>query len=99
MGLDEVIDAACVRRKHGAVGGLVSLILSRIALGCGEGSALPTATQAMTRWTAASRWGFAQGITHSFARLGNFITPQVFEEEPLWRPQPRQKQVLDFFRK
>jgi MFS family permease len=61
----------------GLVSGLATLFLARVALGFGEGSALPTATHAMSRWTPASRWGFAQGITHAFARLGNFFTPPI----------------------
>jgi MFS family permease len=56
----------------GTVGGLLSLFAARLALGFGEGAALPTATHAMSSWTPAARWGFAQGITHSFARLGKF---------------------------
>ncbi len=31
----------------------------------------------MAVWTPESRWAFAQGITHSFARLGNAVTPPV----------------------
>src|SRR5690348_5254016 len=54
----------------GTVGGLASLFAVRVLLGLGEGAALPTATHAMSSWMPASRWGFAQGITHSFARLG-----------------------------
>ncbi len=61
----------------GFVGGLATLFLARVALGFGEGAALPTATRAIANWTPADRWGFAQGITHSFARLGNFITPPI----------------------
>jgi MFS family permease len=68
----------------GAVGGLFSLFCARLALGFGEGSALPTATRAMSRWTAEPRWGFAQGITHSFARLGNFITPPIVATLIAW---------------
>src|SRR5690242_4058019 len=68
----------------GAVGGLASLFAARIALGFGEGAALPTATHAMTSWTPAARWGFAQGITHSFARLGNFITPAIVAALIAW---------------
>ncbi|MSV35763.1 MAG: MFS transporter [Bryobacterales bacterium] len=59
----------------GGVGGFASLVALRIALGFGEGAALPTATRAMAIWTPASRWGFAQGITHAFARIGNAVTP------------------------
>jgi MFS family permease len=68
----------------GAVGSLLSLFCARIALGFGEGSALPTATHAMSSWTPHSRWGFAQGITHSFARLGNFITPPIVAALIAW---------------
>ena len=59
----------------GAVGGLASLLAARLALGIGEGAAFPTATRAMAIWTPEANWGFAQGITHSFARIGNAVTP------------------------
>src|SRR5690349_7263686 len=68
----------------GTVGGLFSLFAVRIALGFGEGAALPTATHAMTSWTPTARWGFAQGITHSFARLGNFVTPAIVAALITW---------------
>jgi len=35
------------------------------------------ATRAMQNWTAVGRRGFAQGLTHSFARLGNALTPPI----------------------
>jgi len=35
------------------------------------------ATRAMSDWTPASKRGFAQGITHSAARLGNALTPPL----------------------
>jgi MFS family permease len=31
----------------------------------------------MAVWTPERSWGFAQGITHSFARIGNAITPPL----------------------
>jgi MFS family permease len=68
----------------GTVGGLLSLFCARVALGFGEGAALPTATHAMSSWTPAARWGFAQGITHSFARLGNFVTPPIVAALIAW---------------
>ncbi len=61
----------------GAVGGLASLFLARLALGFGEGAMFPTATHAMARWVPRQRYGFAQGITHAFARLGNALTPPL----------------------
>jgi MFS family permease len=61
----------------GAVGGLASLFAARLALGIGEGAAFPTATRAMAVWVPERSWGFAQGITHSFARIGNAVTPPL----------------------
>ena len=61
----------------GAVGGLASLFAARLALGFGEGAAFPTATRAMSAWMPAAQWGFAQGITHSFSRIGNALTPPL----------------------
>jgi sugar phosphate permease len=61
----------------GAVGGLASLVIVRVALGFGEGAAFPTATRAMAAWMPPGRWGFAQGITHSFSRIGNALTPPL----------------------
>jgi MFS family permease len=43
----------------------------------GEGATFPTATRAMSNWTATNRRGFAQGITHAFARVGNAVTPPI----------------------
>lgn len=61
----------------GLAGGFLSLFLVRFLLGIGEGATFPTATRAMQYWTAPGQRGFAQGITHSFARLGNAITPPI----------------------
>ena len=57
--------------------GLGSLIVFRVLLGIGEGGAFPSATRAMTHWFPPSERGFAQGITHSFARLGGAVTPPI----------------------
>jgi MFS family permease len=61
----------------GAVGGLASLFAARLALGIGEGATFPTATRAMAAWVPERSWGFAQGITHSAARIGNALTPPL----------------------
>ena len=61
----------------GFVEGAMSLVAARFLLGLGEGSAFPTATRALANWMAADRRGFAQGITHAFARLGNALTPPL----------------------
>lgn len=61
----------------GFVEGAMSLVAARFLLGIGEGSAFPTATRALANWMAADRRGFAQGITHAAARLGNALTPPL----------------------
>ncbi len=61
----------------GLVSGLASLFAARLMLGFGEGAAFPTATRAMANWLPPERRGFAQGITHSFARIGNAVTPPI----------------------
>lgn len=61
----------------GLVNSLGTMVFARVALGFGEGATFPTATRAMSDWTPASKRAFAQGITHSCARLGNAITPPL----------------------
>ncbi len=61
----------------GAAGGFASLFAVRLALGFAEGAAFPTATRAMSAWVPVRDWGFAQGITHSFSRIGNAATPPL----------------------
>jgi sugar phosphate permease len=54
-----------------------SLIAFRLLVGVGEGGAFPTATRAFAFWMPVQERGFAQGITHSFARLGGAVTPPI----------------------
>ena len=61
----------------GMVGGLTSLYMVRLLLGVGEGATFPVATRAMQTWIPPTRRGFAQGLTHSFSRVGNSITPPL----------------------
>src|SRR5258708_3319444 len=61
----------------GLVSGLGTMLAARVMLGFGEGATFPTATRAMSDWTAETKRGFAQGITHSSARLGNALTPPL----------------------
>jgi len=63
--------------RAGAIGGIASLFLARTLLGIGEGAAFPTATRAMSVWTPAGQKGFAQGITHTFSRVGNAATALI----------------------
>lgn len=59
----------------GFAGGLFSLLAARLLLGLGEGATFPAATAAMSRWVPKEKRGFAQGITHSAARIGNAVAP------------------------
>lgn len=61
----------------GFAGSLATLFLVRLLIGVGEGATFPVATRAMQAWTSAGRRGFAQGVTHAFARLGNALTPPI----------------------
>lgn len=61
----------------GMAGGLVSMLAARVLLGFGEGATFPAATSAMSRWVAKERRGFAQGITHAAARIGNAVAPPI----------------------
>jgi MFS family permease len=61
----------------GFAGGLTTLFACRLLVGIGEGATFPVATRAMQSWTAVGRRGFAQGLTHAFARLGNAVTPTI----------------------
>lgn len=59
----------------GMAGGFLSLVAARMLLGLGEGATFPAATSAMAAWVSKDKRGFAQGITHSAARLGNAMAP------------------------
>lgn len=61
----------------GLAGGFVTLVLARFVVGLGESPIVPTSAKAMTNWLPADRRGFAQGITHSLARLGNASAPLI----------------------
>jgi MFS transporter, ACS family, glucarate transporter len=54
-----------------------SMFVFRLLFGLGEAGAFPTATRALSHWLPASGRGFAQGITHSGARLGAAMTPPI----------------------
>jgi MFS family permease len=59
----------------GAAGGLASMLAARFLLGLGEGATFPAATTAMSRWVPKAKRGYAQGITHAGARIGNAVAP------------------------
>jgi len=68
----------------GLASGLAMLFAVRVLLGVGEGATFPVATRAMQSWTAPEKRGFAQGITHACARLGNAITPPIVAALITW---------------
>jgi MFS family permease len=68
----------------GFVNSLSTLVIARVALGFGEGATFPTATRAMQYWTPANKRGFAQGLTHACARLGNAVTPPLIAVLMAW---------------
>ena len=59
----------------GLAGSLFTMLLARVLLGLGEGATFPAATSAMARWVSHGARGFAQGITHAAARIGNAAAP------------------------
>jgi MFS family permease len=61
----------------GMATGLASLLVARVLLGLGEGATFPASTSAMSRWVAKGERGFAQGITHAAARIGNAAAPAI----------------------
>lgn len=68
---------AAATMATGLAGSLAALFAVRVAVGIGEGATFPVATRAMQTWTPSGRRGFAQGITHAFARFGNAATPPI----------------------
>lgn len=55
----------------------VSLVVIRFIFGIGEAGAFPNATRAFSHWIPSTERGFAQGLTHAFARGGGAITPMI----------------------
>jgi MFS family permease len=67
----------CATVATAFVGGLASLFAVRLLLGIGEGATLPAQARAISNWFAKEKRGFVLGLTHSFSRLGNAITPPL----------------------
>lgn len=67
----------CATVATAFVGGLASLFAVRLLLGIGEGATLPAEARAIANWFAKEKRGFVLGLTHSFSRLGNAITPPL----------------------
>jgi sugar phosphate permease len=61
----------------GFASGLTALVFARLLVGLGEAGTVPTGARVMTNWVPKARRGFAQGFTHSSARLAAGITPPL----------------------
>jgi MFS family permease len=61
----------------GFVGGLASLVFARMLVGLGEAGTIPTGARVMSNWVPSNRRAFAQGFTHSCARLAAGATPPI----------------------
>ena len=59
------------------VSGFYSLVFARVLVGLGEAGTIPTATRAMSNWVPRACRGFAQGFTHTAARLAAAVTPAL----------------------
>jgi nitrate/nitrite transporter NarK len=57
--------------------GLTFLFVCRLLVGVGEGASFAAASRAIQTWIPNARRGFAQGLTHACARLGNAATPPL----------------------
>ena len=57
--------------------GLYFLFACRLLVGIGEGASFATASRAIQVWMPNLKRGFAQGVTHACARLGNAATPPL----------------------
>lgn len=68
----------------GLAAGFSGLVAARLLLGFGEGATFPAATSAMSAWTKPADRGWAQGITHASARIGNALTPPVIVALMAW---------------
>jgi sugar phosphate permease len=54
----------------GLASGLIGLVFARLLVGLGEAGTVANGARVMTNWVPKARRGFAQGFTHSSARLG-----------------------------
>jgi MFS family permease len=68
---------AAATALSGMTTGLVSMLIARVLLGLGEGATFPAATSAMSRWVPKGQRGWAQGVTHAAARVGNAVAPVI----------------------
>ena len=80
----------------GFAAGVPALIVWRVLVGVGEGGAFPAATRAFTHWMPIRQRAFAQGLTHSAARLGGAVTPPIVLAIVVWQGWRQSFVVLGF---
>ena len=61
----------------GFANGLIFLFACRVMVGVGEGASFATASRAIQTWMPNLKRGWAQGVTHACARMGNAATPPL----------------------
>jgi sugar phosphate permease len=61
----------------GFANGLYFLFACRLMVGVGEGASFATASRAIQTWLPNLKRGWAQGMTHACARMGNAATPPL----------------------
>jgi MFS family permease len=61
----------------GLASGLSGVVMARLLVGMGEAGTFPTSARVIASWVPMARRGFAQGFTHSAARLAASLTPPI----------------------
>lgn len=59
----------------GVAGGVTFLVISRLALGIGEGGGFPAATRAVTEWFPVKERSVAMGIINAGTAIGAIVAP------------------------
>lgn len=63
--------------SHGLAGGIAALVVSRLALGMGEGGGFPAATRAVAEWFPPQRRAAAMGLVNAGTAVGAVIAPPL----------------------
>ncbi|UIJ44206.1 MFS transporter [Sphingomonas cannabina] len=63
--------------SHGLAGGIAALVVSRLALGVGEGGGFPAATRAIAEWFAPRHRSAAMGLVNAGTALGAVAAPPL----------------------
>src|SRR5262249_42640089 len=63
--------------SHGFAGGYMALLVSRLALGLGEGGGFPAVTRAVTEWFPVNKRSSAMGMINGGTAVGSVIAPPL----------------------